>query len=407
MVAAPLFWLAAGMVRRDVGRALIAMRDDETAAQDDGREPRRLQDARVRAELGLRRASAGSLFVFANGFVAPESFTLTLSFSFLAAIVVGGLATVAGALFGALFIVFVPVWSSDVNDALSGVIYGAALIACMYVFRSGIMGLLRSAFARVVEVKGSTTGRIDDEVDEVAVAGAGRPCWRWCRRRAVVTTTRRRWWRRRRASADPGITDKEVKLGGSYPFSGPASAYGTIAKGAEAYFDFVNAKGGVGGRKINFKTIDDGYEPPRALQNAKRLIQQDKVFALFNTLGTPNNLAIWDYVNQQKVPHLFVATGASDWGKDIEAHPYTIGWQPNYVTEAKVYAEYLKKEKPNAKVAVLYQNDGFGKDLLGGFEEAIKGSGIKVVDKESLQRHRPDGRRRRSAGSRARGRTRS
>jgi len=185
------------------------------------------------------------------------------------------------------------------------------------------------------------------------------------------------------AAADPGITDKEIKLGGSYPFSGPASAYGTIGEGAKAYFEFLNAKGGVGGRKISFMTLDDGYEPPRALQNAKRLIQQDKVFALFNTLGTPNNLAIWDYVNQQKVPHLFVATGASVWGADIDAHPYTIGWQPNYVTEAKVYAEYLKKEKPNAKVAVLYQNDGFGKDLLGGFEAAIKGSGVTVADKES------------------------
>jgi branched-chain amino acid transport system substrate-binding protein len=185
------------------------------------------------------------------------------------------------------------------------------------------------------------------------------------------------------AKADPGITDKEIKLGGSYPFSGPASAYGIIGQGAKAYFDFVNAKGGVDGRKINFKTLDDGYEPPRALQNARRLIQQDKVFALFNTLGTPNNLAIWDYVNQQKVPHLFVATGASDWGKDIDKHPYTIGWQPNYVTEAKVYADYLKKEKPKAKVAVLYQNDGFGKDLLGGFEKAIAGSGVKVVKKES------------------------
>src|SRR5215203_7511895 len=185
------------------------------------------------------------------------------------------------------------------------------------------------------------------------------------------------------ASADPGITDKEVKLGGSYPFSGPASAYGTIAKGAEAYFDFINAKGGVNGRKINFKTLDDGYEPPRALQNAKRLIQQDKVFALFNTLGTPNNLAIWDYVNQQKVPHLYVATGASDWGKDVAKHPYTIGWQPDYVTEATAYADYVKKNKPNAKVAILYQNDGFGKDLLGGFEDGIAGSGIKVVDKEA------------------------
>lgn len=185
------------------------------------------------------------------------------------------------------------------------------------------------------------------------------------------------------AKADPGITDKEVKLGGSYPFSGPASAYGTIGEGAKAYFKFLDAKGGVGGRKVTFTALDDGYEPPKALQNARRLIQQDKVFALFNTLGTPNNLAIWDFVNQQKVPHLFVATGASEWGADIAKHPYTIGWQPNYRTEAAVYADFLKKEKPSAKVAVLFQNDGFGKDLLGGFEEAIKGSGIKVVEKES------------------------
>jgi branched-chain amino acid transport system substrate-binding protein len=139
----------------------------------------------------------------------------------------------------------------------------------------------------------------------------------------------------------------------------------------------------VNGRKISFITLDDGYEPPKALQNARRLVQQDKVFAMFNTLGTPNNLAIWNFLNEQKVPQLFVATGASDWGKDVKAHPYTIGWQPNYVTEAKVYADYLKKEKPNAKVAVLYQNDGFGKDLLGGFEDGIAGSGIKVVKKET------------------------
>jgi len=169
VVAVPLFWFAAGLVRRDVGRALIAMRDDETAARTMGVH---LAAYKTRA-FGLSATYAGvagSLFVFSNGFVAPESFTITVSFAFLAAVVVGGLATVAGAVFGALFIVFVPVWSSDVNDALSGVIYGAALIACMYAFRSGIMGLLRSAFARLVEVKGSTNGRTDDEVDEVAVA---------------------------------------------------------------------------------------------------------------------------------------------------------------------------------------------------------------------------------------------
>jgi branched-chain amino acid transport system permease protein len=173
-VAAPLFWLAAGMVRRDVGRALIAMRDDETAAKTMGVN---LAVFKTRT-FGLSAAYAGvggSLFVFANGFVAPESFALTLSFAFLAAIVVGGLATVAGALFGALFVVFVPAWSADVNDALSGVIYGAALIACMYVFRSGIMGLLKSAFGRIVEVRGSTSGGSEDEVEDVAVAGPDRP----------------------------------------------------------------------------------------------------------------------------------------------------------------------------------------------------------------------------------------
>ena len=185
--------------------------------------------------------------------------------------------------------------------------------------------------------------------------------------------------------SDPGITDKEIKLGGSYPFSGPASAYRAIADGAKAQFEYVNSKGGVDGRKISFQTLDDAYEPPKAVANARRLVEQEQVFALFNTLGTPNNLAIWDYLNQQKVPQVYVATGASSWGADVASHPWTTGWQPNYVTEAQIYADYLKKNKENAKVAVLYQNDGFGKDLLGGFEKGIEGSNVKVVAKESYE----------------------
>ncbi len=185
--------------------------------------------------------------------------------------------------------------------------------------------------------------------------------------------------------SDPGITDTEIKLGGSYPFSGPASAYRSIADGAKAHFDFVNANGGVDGRKIDFQTLDDAYEPPKAVQNARRLIEQEQVFALFNTLGTPNNLAIWDYTNERKVPQVFVATGASAWGADIKGHPWTIGWQPNYVTESKIYADYLEKEKPDAKVAALYQNDGYGKDVLGGFEAALEGSSVKLVAKESYE----------------------
>ena len=147
----------------------------------------------------------------------------------------------------------------------------------------------------------------------------------------------------------------------------------------------MNAEGGVDGRKIEFITLDDAYEPPRAVQNARRLIQQEEVFALFNTLGTANNVAIWDFVNKQEVPHLYVATGASLWGADIEAHPWTTGWQPDYVTESQVYADFLKKEKPHAKVAVLYQNDAFGEDLLNGFKDAIEGTDIEVVAEESYE----------------------
>jgi branched-chain amino acid transport system substrate-binding protein len=184
---------------------------------------------------------------------------------------------------------------------------------------------------------------------------------------------------------DPGISDDTIKLGGSYPLSGPASAYRSIEQGAQAYFKYANANGGVDGRMIEFVTLDDAYEPPKAVQNARRLVEEEEVFALFNTLGTANNVAIWDYTNKEEVPQLFVATGASLWGADTDAHPWTTGWQPDYVTESQVYGDYLKKEKPNAKVAVLYQNDAFGEDLLNGFKEAINGTNIEVVAEESYE----------------------
>jgi branched-chain amino acid transport system substrate-binding protein len=186
-------------------------------------------------------------------------------------------------------------------------------------------------------------------------------------------------------SADPGISDTSIKLGSSYPFSGPASAYSAIPKALNGFFKKLNESGGINGRKVEFVTYDDGYEPQRALANAKRLVEQDKVFALVNPLGTANNVAMRDYLNQRKVPQLFVATGATLFGSEQAKYPYTTGWQPTYQTESKVYAEYLKNTKPNAKVAVLYQNDGFGKDLLGGFTEGIKGSQISIVAQESYE----------------------
>ncbi|MEU8986226.1 ABC transporter substrate-binding protein [Streptomyces sp. NPDC048558] len=181
-----------------------------------------------------------------------------------------------------------------------------------------------------------------------------------------------------------GITDKTIKLGGIYPLSGPASAYGTISKGVSAYFKHVNAEGGIDGRTVEFTVRDDGYQPPKAVEEARRLVEQEKVFAVFQTLGTPSTAAVWDYLNKRKVPQPFVATGASVWGTDGN-HPWTTGWQPNYIAEARVYAKYLKEEEPKAKVAVLYQNDDFGKDLLGGFKAALAGSGIKVVAEESYE----------------------
>ncbi|MFC4057354.1 ABC transporter substrate-binding protein [Planomonospora corallina] len=182
-----------------------------------------------------------------------------------------------------------------------------------------------------------------------------------------------------------GITDTGIKLGGIYPLSGPASAYGDIPKGIKAYFDYVNAeKNGIGGRKVEFLVRDDGYQPPKAVEEARRLVEQERVFALFQTLGTPSTTATWDYANQRKVPQVFVATGASKWGTDT-AHPWTIGWQPNYVSEARVYAQYLRQERPDATVAVLYQNDDFGKDLLGGFKKAVEGSGIRIVAEQSYE----------------------
>jgi branched-chain amino acid transport system substrate-binding protein len=185
-------------------------------------------------------------------------------------------------------------------------------------------------------------------------------------------------------AADPGVTETSIKIGSSYPFSGPASAYSAIPKALQGYFKKVNDAGGVNGRKIELVTYDDGYEPQRALTNARKLVDQDKVFAVVNPLGTANNIAMREYLNGKKVPQLFVATGSSLLSGDPK-FPYTTGWQPTYKAEAKVYAEYVKQTKPSAKVAVLYQNDSFGKELLDSFTAGIAGSGVTVVAKEPYE----------------------
>ncbi len=169
---------------------------------------------------------------------------------------------------------------------------------------------------------------------------------------------------------DTGATDTSIKIGNINPYSGPASAYGTIGKTIAAYFDKINAEGGINGRTIEFISYDDGYSPPKAVEQARKLVESDEVLLIFQSLGTPSNSAIHKYMNVKKVPQLFVATGATKWG-DPQNFPWTMGWQPNYQSEGRIYANYILTNHPDAKIGVLYQNDDYGKDLLQGLKDGL------------------------------------
>ncbi|XIA66193.1 ABC transporter substrate-binding protein [Bradyrhizobium sp. TZ2] len=187
---------------------------------------------------------------------------------------------------------------------------------------------------------------------------------------------------------DTGATDTEIKIGHIVPYSGPASAYGVIGKTEEAYFKMVNENGGINGRKIRFTSYDDAYSPPKAVEQVRKLVESDEVLLVFNPLGTPSNTAIQKYLNAKKVPQLFVATGATKWS-DPKHFPWTIGWQPSYQSEALIYAKYLMKEKPDAKVVVLYQNDDFGKDYLKGLKDGFGAKASMIIAEESYEISEP------------------
>jgi branched-chain amino acid transport system substrate-binding protein len=177
---------------------------------------------------------------------------------------------------------------------------------------------------------------------------------------------------------DTGATDTEIKLGNIMPYSGPASAYGVIGKIEDAYFKMINEQGGINGRKINFISYDDGYSPPKAVEQARKLVESDEVLFLFGPLGTPSNSAIQKYLNTKKIPQLFVATGATKFG-DYKDFPWTMGWQPAYQSEGRIYAKYLLKAKPDAKIGILYQNDDFGKDLLKGLKDGLGDKAASMI----------------------------
>ena len=180
---------------------------------------------------------------------------------------------------------------------------------------------------------------------------------------------------------DTGVTDAEIKIGNIMPYSGPASAYGIIGRTMSAYMKMINDNGGVNGRKINFISYDDAYSPPKTVEQARKLVESDEVFLIFAPLGTASNGAIQKYMNTMKVPQLFVATGASRWG-DPEHFPWTIGWQPNYRAEARIYATYILEHHSNAKIGVLFQNDDFGKDYVLGLKDVLRDKYGKMVVSE-------------------------
>src|SRR6202045_4589077 len=188
---------------------------------------------------------------------------------------------------------------------------------------------------------------------------------------------------------DTGATDTEIKIGNIMPYSGPASAYGTIGRTEAAYFKKINAAGGINGRKINFVSYDDAYSPPKTVEQARKLVESDEVLFVFNSLGTPSNSAIHKYMNSKKVPQLFVATGATKWN-DPKDFPWTMGWQPNYQSEAQIYAKYILKQMPSAKIAVLYQNDDYGKDYLKGLKDGLGSKAASmIIAEESYETTEP------------------
>ncbi len=188
-----------------------------------------------------------------------------------------------------------------------------------------------------------------------------------------------------RQTADPGITGNSILIGGTTPLSGVASAYASVARGAEAYFKYVNARGGVNGRKINYKYLDDGYIPSSTVQQTRQLVQQDRVFAIYNSLGTEHNLAIRDYLNSVRVPQVFAATGARTFGASFRKYPWTIGYQPSYYGEAQIYGRWIVKNRPRARIAILFQNDDYGRELIAGLRKGLGRMSSRIIAQQGYE----------------------
>ena len=366
-----MFWIAANLIRGRVGRALVAIRDHPIAAETMGVDAAFYKTTCFGIS-ALYAGVAGGLDAIAVGFVSPESFGLALSLAFLVGIVIGGLASISGVLFGALFIEFVPNYADQLTvyfgenaKALPGAVYGVMMILMMAV---GADGDRRPHPVNVARRARDKRRGLDD---------GSTPVSDFRRRLGARAPTALGAADMRRASRAT-----EIKIGQTMPYSGPASAYGVIGRTETAYFKMLNEQGGVNGRKINLISLDDGYSPPKTVEQVRRLVEQEKVAFLFQCLGTPCNMAIRQYCNDNKVPQIFCASGSSALD-DPKHFPWTSPANPIYQNEARILAKYILQEKPNARIGVLYQNDGLGKDYLIGIKDVLGPSHADMIVKEA------------------------
>ena len=362
-ISIAIYIFSVNLLRSRSGRAFMAIRDNEIAASAMGIDVALYKTLAFGVSAGITGV-AGGLGAIAVQFVAPDSYTITLAISLFLGMVVGGVGWLPGSIVGSAFIIFVPNIAEGISKGLSGAVFGVLLFLVIFLVPHGAR--------QVAIVAQQLIGKLQKKLRRTYAF--------------LTETTYRRVrdgghrFRRHRGSAlaqkkyDTGATDTEIKIGNIMPYSGPASAYGVIGKTEEAYFKMINDEGGINGRKINFITYDDGYSPPKAVEQVRKLVESDEVLLVFNPLGTPSNSAIQKYLNAKKVPQLFVATGATKWN-DPKNFPWTMGWQPSYQSEAQIYAKYLLKEKPDAKIAVLYPERRFRQGLPQGPEGRARRQG--------------------------------
>ena len=374
-VALLMFAVAWLLLRGKSGRSFRAVRDSELAAASSGVNLAKYKTLAFGIS-AFFAGIAGSLLAIATTFVNPDTYPITLSIFLLVGVVVGGLGSLWPLVFGAIFIQFLPLWAQEVSKAQGApaVVYGVILILVMILLPGGAAGpdpASPSVYSRLPSRSLSGSFRPQGAAPNDASTETS-PLPARARRPIATGATAA-------TSADPGITAKTILVGGTTPLSGTDFAYAAVARGANAYFKYVNSRGGVNGRTITYKTVDDAYDPAQTVQATQQLVEQDKVFAIFNSLGTEHNVATRDYLNAARVPQLFVASGATTFGRDYKEYPWTIGFQPSYRAEGWIYGTYLARSKPGAKVGVLFQNDDYGKELLAGLRQGIARSKVKVV----------------------------